>query len=153
MSIINKLKVFDWVGSLLIAAVYITYTLALTFGGAQWAWGNYRFIVMIVFFGIILIGFITQQYFAIFTTKERRIFPGQFLRSRTLILIFFTTASTITTLFTGAYYIPLFFQFAKNDTAIMAAVRLLPFIVVAITFIMLNGGLMPVFGYYMPCTS
>lgn len=32
----------------------------------------------------------------------------------------------------------------------MAAVRLLPFICVAITFIMLNGSLMPVFGYYVP---
>lgn len=32
----------------------------------------------------------------------------------------------------------------------MAAVRLLPFICVTITFVMLNGALMPQFGYYMP---
>jgi hypothetical protein len=32
----------------------------------------------------------------------------------------------------------------------MAAVRLLPFICVTITFILLNGGLLPIVGYYMP---
>jgi hypothetical protein len=32
----------------------------------------------------------------------------------------------------------------------MAAVRLLPFVCIAITFIMLNGALMPALGFYMP---
>jgi hypothetical protein len=66
------------------------------------------------------------------------------------MLQFFSMSSACTTLFIGAYYIPLFFQFAHNDSALQAAVRLLPFIMVTITCIMLNGGLMPVFGYYMP---
>lgn len=146
----EKLCSIDWLGSVLIAAVYITYTLALTFGGTQWAWGNYRFILTIACHGALLVVFIVTQYFAVFTTKERRLFPGHFLRSRTLILCFICTATSVTSLFLGAYYIPLIFQFARSDSPIMAAVRLLPFIIITIVCVMLNGIFMPVFGYYMP---
>jgi Na+/melibiose symporter-like transporter len=48
------------------------------------------------------------------------------------------------------YYIPLYFNFVHNDSNIDAAIRLLPFICVTIFFIMLNGALMPKFGYYSP---
>lgn len=149
-SVWYKLRHMDWLGIVLTAAVYTTYTLALTFGGAQWAWDDYRFIIMIVFTGVLLIGFVVSQYFAILTTPDRRVFPGQFLRSRSLILIFVATSAASTTIFISTYYIPLFFQFARSDSAIMAAVRLLPFICLTVTFTLLNGGLMPRFGYYMP---
>jgi MFS family permease len=147
---IEKLKHLDWLGIVLIAAVYSTYVLAITFGGAQWHWSDYRFITMITFFGAILLTFILTQYFTILTTKERRIFPGQFLKHRSLLLLYFGTSAAATTLFVGVYFIPLYFQFARDDSAIMAAVRLLPFIIIMVTFVMLNGALMPVFGYYMP---
>jgi MFS family permease len=149
-SFLNKVREMDWLGILLIAAVYTTYVVALTFGGQQWPWSDGRFIAVITICGVLLLTFILTQYFTLFTTKDRRIFPGQFLRRKSLMLQFFSMSSACTTLFIGAYYIPLFFQFAHNDSALQAAVRLLPFIMVTITCIMLNGGLMPVFGYYMP---
>lgn len=48
------------------------------------------------------------------------------------------------------YYIPLYFQFVRGDSALTAAVRLLPFIILMVTFGFLNGGLMSKLGYYMP---
>jgi hypothetical protein len=48
------------------------------------------------------------------------------------------------------YTIPLFFQFAKGNGALDAGVRLLPYILVMVFFVILNGGLMGKFGYYMP---
>lgn len=146
----SKLREMDWLGVLLNAALYATFTIAFGQGGSVWPFGDYRFIVTIIFFGMVLFTFITTQYFAVFTTRERRIFPAQFLQHRSLILLYIGTACSVTGLFVGVYFIPLFFQFAHGDTAIMAAVRLLPFVCVAITFIMLNGALMPAFGYYKP---
>lgn len=140
----------DWLGILLIAATYTTYTLAFTFGGATWPWSDHRFIIMTVFFGVILLTFIITQYFAVLTTPQRRLFPVQFLRSRTLVLIFITTSAASCALFVATYYIPLYFQFAQSDTAIKAAVRLLPFICFNLTAVLLNGNFMPRFGYYMP---
>lgn len=147
----HKISSLDWVGITLNAAIFSTYVLALTFGGAQWAWNDGRFIAMITVFGVLLVAFVLQQYFKLLIPKgSQRIFPGHFLPHRSLVLLYFGTASAATSLFVAAYYIPLFFQFARGDSAIEAAVRLLPFIMVTVFFIMLNGGLMPVFGYYMP---
>ena len=145
-----KIRSMDWLGTALITGIYTTFILAFTFAGSQWSCDSYRFAIIMAFFGICVVAFIVTQYFAVLTTKEQRLFPGQFLRSRTLILIFCTTSATITSMLVGIYYIPLIFQFARDDSAIMAAVRLLPFVCLMIAFILLNGALMPVLGYYMP---
>ena len=104
-SVAHKLRNMDWLGIALIATVYTTYTTALTFGGGEWAWDSYRFIVMIVFFGISMVAFIVSQYFTLFTTQAYRLFPGHFLRSRSLILVFIATSASSCTLFIGAYYV------------------------------------------------
>ena len=143
-----KLRRMDWLGIALIAGVYTTFTLAFNFGGSVWLWHDYRFILTVAVFGAILAGFVVTQTFSITTTPDRRVFPGHFLKSRTMVLVFVTTSALNCALFIGTYYIPLFFQFAHGDSAMMSAVRLLPFICVSITFILLNGALMPRFGYY-----
>ena len=48
------------------------------------------------------------------------------------------------------YFIPLFFQFVRNDSALEAGVRLLPFICILIFFVILNGSVMSKTGYYTP---
>ena len=106
-SFMSKIREMDWLGVTLNAAIFATFTLATTFGGAQWTWSDYRFIVITIFFGIILIAFIITQYFAVFTTKERRVFPAHFLRHRSLILLYVGTACSVTGLFVGTYFIPL----------------------------------------------
>lgn len=67
-----------------------------------------------------------------------------------MVLLYILTATAATALFVPIYYLPLFFQFVHADTAIRAAVRLLPFILVVVFFTIVNGGAMPKFGYYMP---
>lgn len=149
-SLIQKLKEIDWIGSTLNAAIYATWVLALTFGGAQWAWSDGRTIACFVVCGVLIIAFGLQQRFKIATSFELRIFPAGFLTSLSLLLQYFTTACTATALFIPIYYIPIFFQFTRDDGPLKAAVRLLPFIVVTIFCVMLNGALMPQTGYYKP---
>lgn len=48
------------------------------------------------------------------------------------------------------FYLPLYFQFARGDTPIQAAVRLLPYIFMIVFFSPANGFLMGLFGYYKP---
>ena len=49
---------------------------------------------------------------------------------------------------TTLYYVPLYFQFTRGDSALKAAVRLLPYIVMFIFFVMFAGGLLPAIGRY-----
>ncbi|PNP56718.1 hypothetical protein THARTR1_03414 [Trichoderma harzianum] len=150
LKLLQRLAAVDWLGTVLNAAIYAVWVLALTFGGAEWAWSDGRTIACFVTCGVLIILFGLQQRFKIFTTKAQRIFPAGFLLSRSLVLQHFATACTTTTIFAPVYYIPLFFQFTRDDGAISAAVRLLPFICVTIFCIMFNGTLMPKFGYYQP---
>jgi hypothetical protein len=150
MRFLEKLLWMDWLGILLFAAIFSLYVVALTFGGIEWAWSDGRFIAVAIVISLLLITFIITQYLTVFTTKQRRIFPGQFIYRRSMVLLYFGTAASTSAVFISVYYIPIFFQFAYGDTSIKAAVRLLPFMIVTITFIMANGILMPVFGYYMP---
>lgn len=138
----------DWIGVLLKATFISLLMIVLSFAGSSWGWSSGGTIALWVLFCLSLIAFGFQQTFAISTTKEHRLFPVQFLKSRTLILVYFGTAAAGTSLFMTIYYVPLFFQFTKNDSASQAAVRLLPFVVVTIFFIMIAGALLPMFGWY-----
>jgi hypothetical protein len=121
----EKLKRLDWVGIVLNAAIYVTFVMAFTFGGAQWDWKDGRTIAVIVVFGVLVILFGIQQTFSIFTTPEARIFPIDFLKSRTLVLQYIAMSATATALFIPIYYIPIYFAFTRDDSALSSAVRLL----------------------------
>ncbi|KAI0529974.1 major facilitator superfamily transporter [Xylaria digitata] len=66
------------------------------------------------------------------------------------VLLFLISICTNAAIFVPIFYIPIYFQFTRGDSALDAAVRLLPLIFV-VTFAMLaNGFLMARFGYAYP---
>jgi hypothetical protein len=146
----TKLARIDWIGALLNATVFILFQVVLTFAGSTWKWDSAGPIAMWIVFGVSLIAYIIQQTFSIFTTSERRLFPVHFLKSRTMNLLFIGTAVSSTTLGVGVYYMPLLFQFTRGDSAIRAAVQILPLVTITIFSIMFTGGLLPVIGRYSP---
>ncbi|RAL64802.1 hypothetical protein DID88_001399 [Monilinia fructigena] len=150
LEVLHRVKHVDWIGAFLNAGLFTSFVVALTFGGANWPWNDGRTIGTFVACGVIFIVFGIQQQFCILTTPEDRLFPIQFLRSRTMVLLFICTAAAGTALFIPIFYIPLFFQFSKGDDGIEAAVRLMPFIVLYIVTVMSQGMIMPKIGYYWP---
>jgi hypothetical protein len=126
----------------------VLFIVVVCFSGSTYAWSSSQSITLWAIFGACLIAFILQQAFSIFTTQENRIFPVHFLKSRTLVLLFFATGSGAAAQGIMLYYTPLFFQFTKGDSALRAAVRLLPFICIFIFFVMAAGASLPVIGRY-----
>ncbi|PTB42525.1 hypothetical protein M441DRAFT_79211 [Trichoderma asperellum CBS 433.97] len=147
-TILQSLKTIDAVGAVLNAVLFVLFMLVLTFGGATWAWGSGRTIAAWVVWGVSSVMFILQQTFFIFTDAESRLLPLHLLKSRALVLVCVGTATSATVVGVTIYYIPLLFQFTRNDSALQAAVRLLPFIVFFIFFIMVAGGSLPVVRRY-----
>ncbi|KAK3305036.1 putative MFS transporter [Chaetomium strumarium] len=150
VSLLAKLLSLDWVGSILSSAMYTVFAMIFTFGGSIWPWGDGRMVALYVVFAVTITAFAATQYFALFTTRENRLFPGHFLRDRTLVLLFICCCCLGGALFVTIYYLPLYFQFVRNDNGVQAAVRLLPFICFYIFGVILNGVLMLRWGYYMP---
>lgn len=122
--------------------------LVLTFGGSTWAWTSGPAIAVWVVWGVCLIAYLLQQTFFVFTTKEERLFPLHLLKNRAVALVAIATATSGTAIAVTIYYVPLLFQFTRNDSALQAAVRLLPFIVIFIFCVMLSGGTLPFVGRY-----
>ncbi|KAL5360439.1 major facilitator superfamily domain-containing protein [Aspergillus floccosus] len=129
----KRLGYIDFAGFVLGGGMWVSFLMAFTMAGAQWPWKDGRTIAIFVVFGVVLMAYILQQYFAILTTHSRRAFPGHLLRSRTQVLLYIVTAAGTTALFVVVYYIPIYFQFVNGDGALMAAVRLLPFVVIGVT--------------------
>jgi MFS family permease len=146
----KRLKQLDWLGMALNAGMYTSFVLGLTIGGTVWPWNDRRTISILVVFSIVTIAFALQQSFCILTTPTSRLFPIRFLRSRTFLLLFISQSSIQCALGIPIYYIPLYFQFARAETAVKSATRLLPLVIVNIVVVFLNGALLPRFKYYLP---
>jgi hypothetical protein len=144
----QKLAEIDWIGATLNGAVFVLFMIVVTFGGSTYAWNSGSSIALWVVFGVCLISLIVQQYFAIFTTPANRIFPTHFLKSRTMVLLYVATGAAAAANAVTLYYVPLFFQFTRGDSALKAAVRLLPFIVIFVVSVMIAGGSLPAVGRY-----
>ena len=146
----KRLAELDFVGTILATGAFCSGVMALSFGGVTYAWNSGRIIGLFVTSGVLFILFGVQQVMTIFTTEERRIFPVHFLRKRSLLILFAMTSTAGTCIFLPIFYIPIYFQFVRSDSALEAGIRLLPFVCLLVFFCMVNGAVMSKTGYYMP---
>ncbi|KAI4161546.1 MAG: hypothetical protein L6R39_000036 [Caloplaca ligustica] len=146
---LERLKGFDWLGIVLTAGLYVSFTVAFTFGGAIWQWDDGRVIALIIVFGVLTIAFGVTQYYSISTNETERLFPCEFLRNPQLVLLYVCMACGGAALFVSIYYIPLYFLFVNGDSGTQAAVRLLPFICFYVVTIVVCGATMGRTGYHM----
>lgn len=148
-SVWSRTKSLDWFGFFTFAGAISFFTCALTFGGGMWAWSHGGIIALFVLSGVFAIALYAQQYFVLFVTREARQFPpGHILKDWTLILLNIATAMAAVNIYVPLYYIPIYFQFVQGDSAILAAVRLLPYIVFLAVMNMASGALLPKVKYY-----
>ncbi|KAK0635857.1 major facilitator superfamily transporter [Bombardia bombarda] len=146
----QRLENFDFLGTLLMTGFSISLVMAINFGGVLYAWGSGETIALFVVGGVVAIVFGVQQYYAWFTTVKDRIFPTDMLRHKEAVLLGLSTIHSNTAAFVPIFYIPVYFQFTRGDSALEAAVRLLPLILVFSVANLSQGFLMVKFGYYWP---
>jgi MFS family permease len=149
-SLREKIGKLDYLGFVLSAAMWVFFALGFISAGGIWLWNDGRATAFVTLFGILLVAYGLQQYLCIFTTPETRSFPGHLLKSRTQVLLYIATTTANTCMFFTTYYIPIYFQFAQNDSAVMAAVRLLPYLMFTIFLNLGTGWALPKVKYYMP---
>lgn len=146
----QKLAKFDWLGLLIFTGWCISFVMALQFGGTVYAWNSASEIILWVFTGVLAIAFVLSHKFHPFVEEGNRLYPGHMLKNWKLGILQFATFAASSAVYIPIYYIPLFFQFARGETPVQAAVRLLPFVFMIVAFSVLNGLLMSKLGYYMP---
>ncbi|KAH8645402.1 major facilitator superfamily domain-containing protein [Xylariales sp. PMI_506] len=146
----ERVKNIDYVGSVLSAGMWVAFSIAFVFAGNIWEWQDGRTIATITVFSILTVAYMLQQYFLIFTTPETRSFPIHLLKFKIQTLTAICSATSYVALYIPVYFIPIYFQFVQNDSALEAAVRLLPFLLVAVAFNLASGFMLSKIKYYMP---
>ncbi|RKF53158.1 Efflux pump patC [Erysiphe neolycopersici] len=146
----ERAREMDYLGSVLTIGAFLSGVMPISFGGVQYAWSSPEIISMFICSGVLFILLGIQQVYTIFTTEENRVFPVEFVKSRTMLVLFGCTAAGGGVTFLTIYMIPIFFQFTRGDTALESGVRLLPYIFLLIFGILINGGILSAYGYFMP---
>ncbi|KAL8993244.1 MAG: hypothetical protein Q9169_006495 [Polycauliona sp. 2 TL-2023] len=144
------LKMTDWLGIAAFNLFIICLIMAVGFGGTYYEWKSGPEIALWILGGVFFVVFCLTQRYRPFVAAAHKLYPTHFLKRPVLIILQVMIFCASGCAFTPTYYLPLFFQFALGDSALKAAVHLLPFLCMLVLFALLNGSLMTRFGYYMP---
>ncbi|KAI1759240.1 major facilitator superfamily domain-containing protein [Hypoxylon sp. FL1150] len=147
-TVYEKIKRLDFLGTVLSIGFFVSLTVAFSFGGTLWAWGDARIIALFVVCGILMIAFVLTQYYSILTNEIDRLIPCHFLGDMQLLLLNMFSFLAMPALFMSIYYIPLYFLFVDGSSGIEAAIRLLPFIMLYIFGLLSCGALARHVGWY-----
>jgi hypothetical protein len=128
--------------------MYVSFTLAFSFGGTEWSWSDGRVVALIAVFAVTTIAFAIAQARSFTTTEADRLFPCDLLENTQLVLLYICMACGGASLFVSVYYIPLYFLFVEGDSGVQAAVRLLPFICFYVATTLGCGAVMGKTGYH-----
>ncbi|KAI1821330.1 major facilitator superfamily-domain-containing protein [Xylaria intraflava] len=149
-SAFSRVKEIDFVGLILIIGLVVSIVLAISFGGVVYPWNSGQIIAPFAVAFALLWVFLAQQHWAIGTAPERRMFPMHFLKSSTMIVLFLEVACCATCVFVPVYFLPLYFQFVRSDSPILAGVRMLPFVAFQTAIGIISGFVVGKTGQYVP---
>lgn len=142
----QKITRMDPIGTLCFLPAIICLLLALQWGGVDYAWSNARIIALLVLAGILLIAFISVQWWM----GDNATVPGRIFLNRSIIagswFQFFNGAAMQTLV----YFLPLWFQAIKHASAVKSGIMLLPLVLGLVIMGILAGILTKKIGYYTP---
>ncbi|PCG91377.1 Major facilitator superfamily domain, general substrate transporter [Penicillium occitanis (nom. inval.)] len=133
-------------GMLALVPSIVCLCLALQWGGFTYSWNDGRIIALLVLASVLLIIFVLIQVWK----GEKATVPPHIFVQRSIVSGFsasccFGAHQTLIT-----YYLPIWFQAIKNDSAIESGVHILPFILSLVVATILTGVLTSRIGYYTP---
>ena len=125
ISLLQKIKGFDPLGTVFFLASVICILLALFWGGSTYSWGNGRIIALLVLFALLLVAFIVVQYIV----GEDATMPGRLIKRRSLASVAAFAMFVGAAFFVNIYYIPIWFQVVRGTSATSAGVNTLPLLI------------------------
>ncbi|KAG8992172.1 hypothetical protein FRB90_001068 [Tulasnella sp. 427] len=142
----SKMRRMDWIGNLIIIAGTTLSIIALTWAGVKYAWSSYQVFIPLIFgLEAIIAFFVYEAKFAI-----EPVVPLELISTRNSILGYATVflhgiVSTVI-----IYYLPVYFQTARQDTPIQSGVSLFATAFTVGPGAIIAGVTVVVFGIYLP---
>ncbi|KAL2831835.1 major facilitator superfamily domain-containing protein [Aspergillus cavernicola] len=123
-SFLDGIKAVDWFGSFSILAISIMVLLGLDFGGDTFPWDSPKVICLIVFGSLMSIAFIYSEK----RLAKYPLMPLHIFKSRSNVACFLVDFTHGFAFLGAEYYLPLYFQSAKEASPFHSGLLILPFI-------------------------
>ncbi|CAI7598280.1 unnamed protein product [Penicillium viridicatum] len=146
ISRLGQLKRMDPLGVLAFIPAIVSLLLCLQWGGTKYSWGNARIIVLFVLFGVLGFAWCIIQVWQ----QDNATVPPRLLRNRNVLGAVIHATFLGGSFFIFGYYLPIWFQAVKEDSASESGINNLPMVVAMIVFSALAGLLINIVGYYTP---
>ncbi|CAO3678886.1 unnamed protein product [Umbelopsis ramanniana] len=142
----EKLKRVDYLGTVLVLLFATSFLLAMNFGGQQFPWSSPAVIVPLVLSLISVVALCwVESYYAI-----EPLMPPRLFKNRSVLAILITNFFFGCAFFAMGYYLPVYFQAVRGDSATQSGIRLFPMQLI-IPFLSTGiGWIISHFGYWRP---
>ena len=144
--LLERILALDLTGNLLLIVAAVMLFLALQFNEQYWAWSSARIIGLLVGSGITAILFVFWQW----RQGDKALLPPNIIFRRSVAVSCLGAFFVYGTFLVHAYYLPIWFQAIKNDTAIMSGVSLIAYVMGNALFSVIAGVAVSKIGYYAP---
>ncbi|KAL0084765.1 major facilitator superfamily domain-containing protein [Phycomyces blakesleeanus] len=121
-SMSDKLKRIDYVGTVIVLAFATLFLLAMNFGGQTFPWKSAAVIVPLVLTAILvgLLAVVESKF------SKEPLMPPRLFKNRTVLSILITNWFFGITFYSMVYYLPIYFQVVRADSAMWSGIRLIP---------------------------
>ena len=144
--LLEKILALDLIGNFFLVVAAVMLFLALQFNGQYWAWGSSRVVGLLVGSGVTAIIFVLWQW----RQGDKALLPPRIVLQRSVAASCVGAFFIYGTFLVHAYYLPIWFQAIKNDTAIMSGVSLIAYVIGNAVFSVIAGSLVSKVGYFAP---
>ncbi|ROV96151.1 hypothetical protein VSDG_05045 [Cytospora chrysosperma] len=142
----ERVRQFDLLGTTVFMPAIICLLLALQWGGTTWPWSNWRVILCLVLFGVLMPIWVGIQFWK----GETATVPPRIMNQRSVVgaswYMFFLGSFFLVLI----YYLPVWFQAVKGSSAVESGIRNLPLILGLVIVSIMSGIGVTVIGYYTP---
>lgn len=142
----EKISRVDIPGTIVFVPCIVCLLLVLQWGGSTYKWSDGRIIALFVVFGVLLIVFIGIQIWQ----QESATVPPRIAKNRTIIGGIFYSFCIGSSFMVAIYYLAIWFQAVKGDSAIRSGFSTLPFILSLVVGSILSGIFVSKVGWYNP---
>ncbi|TVY84960.1 Efflux pump FUS6 [Lachnellula suecica] len=131
--LMDKVKSFDWLGSVIFVASTVSFLIPLTWGGIQYPWDSWRtlFPLLIGVAGVVVFGVYEYYLFnkAVASQEANPIDPiirFSIFNNATMLITYGETVIHGIVLWALLYFLPLYYEAVKGYTPIISGVAILP---------------------------
>ena len=146
LSVLAKFKRIDPVGAFFFIPSMVCLILALQWGGSTYSWSAPRIIGLLVTFAILFVAFVVVEV----TMPETAMAPMRVIMNRSIagsLTFIFLLAGGMMSI---AYYLTIWFQAAKGDSAERAGVSTIPMVISLVVLGIVAAIITQKVGYYVP---